>query len=116
MDAIARLAGGVAHDFNNLLTVIGGYAGMLEASRDPGITAAAAREISEATERAASLTRQLLSLSRRQLAQPALVDLNSAIRGLEPMLRRTLPESILLEYSLEPDLPPIEVDPRRSTR
>ena len=111
MDAIGRLAGGVAHDFNNLLTVIGGYAGMLEMSLEPGATAAAAHEITEATERAAALTRQLLSLSRRQLTQPVLVDLNAAIRGLEPVLRRTLPESILLELSLEPELPAIEVDP-----
>jgi len=111
MDAIGRLAGGVAHDFNNLLTVIGGYAGVLEMSLGPGAAADAAREITEATERAAALTRQLLSLSRRQLAQPVLVDLNAAIRGLEPVLRRTLPESILLELSLEPDLPAIEVDP-----
>ena len=111
MDAIGRLAGGVAHDFNNLLTVIGGYAGVLETSLAPGATADAAREISEATERAAALTRQLLLLSRRQLAQSAVVDLNAAIRGLEPILRRALPESIRLELALESDLPAIEIDP-----
>jgi two-component system cell cycle sensor histidine kinase/response regulator CckA len=111
MDAIGRLAGGVAHDFNNLLTVIGGYAGVLESVLPPGSEADAAHEISEATERAAALTRQLLLLSRRQLVQPGVVDLNAAIRGLEPMLRRTLPESIRLELSLDPELPAIDIDP-----
>ncbi len=111
MDAIGRLAGGVAHDFNNLLTVIGGYASVLEASLPAGAESAAAHEITEATDRAAALTRQLLLLSRRQIVQPGAIDLNAAIRGLEPMLRRTLPESIALELALEPDLPAIDVDP-----
>jgi len=111
MDAIGRLAGGVAHDFNNLLTVIGGYAGVLAASAATGAAAGAAREITDATERAAALTRQLLLLSRRQLAQSGAVDLNAAIRGLEPILRSTLPERIRLEFALEPELPAIEIDP-----
>ncbi len=111
MDAIGRLAGGVAHDFNNLLTVIGGYAGVLEASLAPGAAAGAAHEIADATERAAALTRQLLLLSRRQLAQPGAVDLNAAVRGLEPILRSILPERILLELALEPELPAVEIDP-----
>ena len=111
MDAIGRLAGGVAHDFNNLLTVIGGYAGVIAASPTREAATSAAHEISEATERAAALTRQLLLLSRRQLAQSGVVDLNAAILGLEPILRRTLPERILLEIALEPELPAIEIDP-----
>ncbi len=111
MDAIGRLAGGVAHDFNNLLTVIGGYAGVLEASLAPGAAGGAAQEIVDATERAAALTRQLLLLTRRQLAQPSVVDLNAAVRGLEPILRSILPERIALELALEPELPAVEIDP-----
>jgi PAS domain S-box-containing protein len=112
MEAIGRLAGGVAHDFNNLLTVIGGYAGVIEGAVARGTPAsAAAHEIQEATERAAGLTRQLLALSRRQLAQRRVVDLNAAIRGLEPVLRRALPESITLVLDLDEKLPPIELDP-----
>ncbi len=110
MDAIGRLAGGVAHDFNNLLTVIGGYASVLEGTLQ-GAAATAAHEISDATARAAALTNQLLLLSRRQLSQPSVVDLNAAIRGIEPILRRTLPERLELELSLDPDLPAIEIDP-----
>jgi PAS domain S-box-containing protein len=112
MEAIGRLAGGVAHDFNNLLTVIGGYAGLLDASAalDPTVREPA-REIMAAAERAAGLTRQLLALSRRQLAKSAIVDLNAAARALEPMLRRTLPESIELDLTLDPELPPVEADP-----
>jgi PAS domain S-box-containing protein len=111
MDAIGRLAGGVAHDFNNLLTVIGGYAEVLGASLPPGDQVSAVHEIIQATQRAAALTRQLLLLSRRQIAHSGAVDLNAAIRGLEPILRRTLPESIRLELELADDLPAIDIDP-----
>jgi len=112
MEAIGRLAGGVAHDFNNLLTVIGGYAGLLEQSgaADPSVREAA-DEITAAADRAAGLTRQLLALSRRQLATPKAVDVNALITGLEPMLRRTLPESIEIELSLDASLPAVEADP-----
>ncbi|MEX2205723.1 MAG: PAS domain S-box protein [Myxococcota bacterium] len=111
MDAIGRLAGGVAHDFNNLLTVIGGYAGVLEGSLGPGTAAAAAHEIVDATERAAGLTRQLLLLTRRQLAQPAVVDLNAAVRSLAPILRSILPERIALELALDSEAQAVEIDP-----
>ena len=111
MDAIGRLAGGVAHDFNNLLTVIGGYAGVLEQSLPSGSAASAAREIADATERAAALTRQLLLLTSRQLAQPGVVDLNAGVRGLEPILRSILPERIRLELDLEPDGLFVALDP-----
>ncbi|MFI5316198.1 MAG: PAS domain S-box protein [Myxococcota bacterium] len=112
MEAIGRLAGGVAHDFNNLLTVIGGYAGVLESSAalDPRAQEAA-QEIAAAAERAAGLTRQLLALSRRQLAKSQIVDLNAVLRGIEPVLRRALPESLELELVLDGDLPPVEADP-----
>jgi PAS domain S-box-containing protein len=111
MEAIGRLAGGVAHDFNNLLTVIGGYADVLASSTGDVHAREAAREIGAAADRAAGLTRQLLALSRRQLAKSRIVDLNEQIRGLEPVLRRTLPERIELELTLDPELPRVEADP-----
>jgi PAS domain S-box-containing protein len=111
MEAIGRLAGGVAHDFNNLLTVIGGYADVLDTSAADPHTQEAAREIGAAAERAAGLTRQLLALSRRQLAKSQVVDLNKQIRGLEPVLRRTLPENIELVLALDPELPCVQADP-----
>ena len=111
MEAIGRLAGGVAHDFNNLLTVIAGYAELLRAPESVADAALAAREIGAAAERAAGLTRQLLALSRRQLAKTVTVDLNEVIHGLEPVLRRTLPESIDIELVLDPALPLVQADP-----
>jgi hypothetical protein len=112
LESIGRVAGGVAHDFNNLLTVIAGYAELLEDPQPTGTdTVLAAREIGAAAERAAGLTRQLLALSRRQLAKPMTVDLNEVVRGLEPVLRRTLPESIQVELVLDPALPPVQADP-----
>jgi signal transduction histidine kinase len=82
MEAVGRLAGGVAHDFNNLLTAIIGYGQLSLATvavDDP--THTNIQEIIAAGERAASLTRQLLIFSRKQVLQPAIVDLNRIISG-----------------------------------
>jgi PAS domain S-box-containing protein len=97
MDAIGRLAGGVAHDFNNLLTAIGGYAELVGASLDAGD----ARQsyitgISQATDHAASLTRQLLTFSRSQELRLAVIDLSQVVANVEPMLNRLLGERIEL--------------------
>jgi PAS domain S-box-containing protein len=97
MDAIGRLAGGVAHDFNNLLTAIGGYAELVGATLEEGD----ARQqyisgISQATDHAASLTRQLLTFSRSQELRLAVVDLSQVVVNVEPMLRRLLGERIEL--------------------
>ena len=95
MEAVGLLAGGVAHDFNNLLTVIAGYA---EALLNDGGTAPAMKDdltqISRAAEQAATLTRQLLAFSRRQVLKPEVLDLNSSIAELEKMLRRLIGEDI----------------------
>ncbi len=97
MEAVGQLAGGVAHDFNNLLTVILSAASALR-ERLPRDHAGQedAREIIDAGERAAALTRQLLAFSRRQHIAPRLVDLGETAAGMERMLRRVLGEDVAL--------------------
>ena len=112
MEAVGRLAGGVAHDFNNLLTVILGYDDMLrEHVKDDHMAAEFTQEIRKAGERATSLTNQLLAFSRRQVAQPRVVDLNESVRGIEKMLGRIIGEDIQLRTSLAPGLLRVKVDP-----
>ena len=112
MEAVGRLAGGVAHDFNNLLTVILGYNEMLREhlEEDPVGTDYLA-EVLEASERASSLTNQLLAFSRRQVSVPRIVSLNDLVRNIERMLRRIIGEDLSLDISLDPSLPAVEVDP-----
>ncbi|MCC7074575.1 MAG: response regulator [Deltaproteobacteria bacterium] len=89
LESLARLAGGVAHDFNNLLTVMRGCATLLESEITPGTQAATdLRDLSEAVDRGAQLTRQLLSFSKRDVVQPALHDLHGAIEGMRGLLQR----------------------------
>ena len=114
MDAVGRLAGGIAHDFNNLLMVISGHSEGLLRDLDPdGASHEDAREISEAADRATSLTKQLLSFSRRQLVSPRRLVLNDVIRGVEGMLRRLLGEDIQLRTELDPDLGAVRGDPHQ---
>ncbi|MBI3750037.1 MAG: PAS domain S-box protein [Chloroflexi bacterium] len=97
MDAIGRLAGGVAHDFNNLLTAIGGYAEMVASTFDPSDPRQAhVTGIRQATEHAASLTRQLLTFSRGQELRPSVISLSQVVTTVEPMLRRLLGEHVEL--------------------
>jgi len=105
MEAIGQLAGGVAHDFNNILTVIHGHASLLLV--DQGISPNATRsaqQIAQAAERAAGLTRQLLTFSRRQVMQPKRLDLNQLVSNMTMMLGRILGEDITLQlkYWTEP--------------
>jgi two-component system cell cycle sensor histidine kinase/response regulator CckA len=102
MEAIGRLAGGVAHDFNNLLMVIHGYGSLLMTGQTPETAAEAAREIVQATERAARLTRQLLAFSRRQVMQAQWVDLNEIVSSVARMLERILGEDVRLQLNLNP--------------
>jgi PAS domain S-box-containing protein len=112
LESIGRLAGGVAHDFNNILTVIIGNAELLSISlgKDNPLQGRV-EEISKGGERAASLTRQLLAFSRRQMLQPQVLDLNSVIPNMDKMLRRLIGEDIDLETVLAPDLGSVEADP-----
>ena len=112
MEAVGRLAGGVAHDFNNILTVIMACSATLEhalASQEPLREDVAL--IQSAAERAAALTGQLLAFSRKQVVEPRSLDLNAVVSGLEPMLRRLIPENIDLSSTLAQDLGTIRSDP-----
>jgi PAS domain S-box-containing protein len=112
MESIGRLAGGVAHDFNNLLTVIVSTADLAAAGFQQGDPLVAdLREIRQAAERGAALTRQLLAFSRRQVFQPQVVQLNDTLTALEPMLRRLLGEDIRLVIVPGPALGNVRVDP-----
>jgi PAS domain S-box-containing protein len=111
MEAVGQLAGGVAHDFNNILTAVLGYADLLLARSGPGDPhRSALEEIKKGGERAAALTRQLLAFSRRTPTQLVSVDVNAAIRGLEPMLHRLLGERIEFRLDLENTLGPVRAD------
>ncbi len=113
MQAVGRLAGGVAHDFNNILTTILGYSDQLldGLQAAPGAAREAALEIRRASERAAALTRQLLSFSRKQLAAPRVLDLNAVVGDMEKMLRRTIGEDIRLSLRLQSGLGAVRADP-----
>jgi len=111
MDTIGRLAGGIAHDFNNLLTVIGGASSFAQALVPPDhpIQLELA-EIALATERAAVMTRHLLTSARKQSINPSVLDLNALLVALERMLRRLIAENIELHLDLEPALALARVD------
>jgi signal transduction histidine kinase len=111
MEGIGRLAGGVAHDFNNLLTAILGYAELMESQLEDEGLKSELREIRLAGERAASLTRQLLAFSRRQVLQPRTLDLNTVVSDVEKMLARLIGEDITLVTRLEPALGSVKADP-----
>jgi hypothetical protein len=112
LDAVGQLAGGVAHDFNNILVIINSYAELaLDSLRPEDPLRADLAQIKEAGERAASLTRQLLSFSSRQHRKPVIVSLNTVVAGLEQMLRRLLGEDLRLETRLAEDLGCVRTDP-----
>jgi len=112
MEAVGQLAGGVAHDFNNLLTAILGYCSLiLDEVPEGSPMRQDLIEIQSAGERAASLTRQLLAFSRRQMLQPQVVDINTLVRQLEKLLRRLISEDVELVTALASDLRPVRVDP-----
>lgn len=112
MDAVGRLAGGVSHDFNNMLSVILSYAGLILSdlkADDP--LRGDIQEIKKAGERAAELTRQLLTFSRQQVVLPKVVDLNQIIAGMEKMLGRLLGADVELTLLLATRLGKVKADP-----
>lgn len=114
MEAVGRLAGGVAHDFNNMLTAINGYAGFLLKSLAPDDERRGdVGEIIKAAEGAASLTRQLLAFSRRQIFQLRALDCNVVVRDTQKMLKRLIGENIDLALDLAKEETWIKADPGR---
>ncbi|MFN2640350.1 MAG: ATP-binding protein [Actinomycetota bacterium] len=121
LESLGHLAGGVAHDFNNILGIILGFAGLTKGDMDRHLSALPddARaslvrnldQIERAADRAATLTKQLLTFSRREAVTPRIVDLNAIIRDIEELLRRSVRETIELRFSLAPDLALIKADP-----
>jgi PAS domain S-box-containing protein len=112
MEAIGRLAGGIAHDFNNLLMVISGYSEFLleRLGPDPRLRGPA-QEISNATQRATSLTRQLLAFSRKQMLTPKVLDMNEVVAENLKMLTRMIGEDIDLVMVPGPALGAVRADP-----
>jgi nitrogen-specific signal transduction histidine kinase len=112
MEAVGRLAGGIAHDFNNLMTTIIGNAqlAMNEITKDHPLQEMLT-DIRQAGESAASLTRQLLAFSRKQVLSPEVLDLNRVLTDMDRMLKRLIREDIELETVLEPELGLIKGDP-----
>jgi CheY-like chemotaxis protein len=112
LESIGRLAGGIAHDFNNMLFVIHGYAELLledlaptnRDCLDPEGLLLSVNEISQAAERAARLTAQLLAFSHQQVISLSVLDPNAAIDGLEPMVRQLIGENIRLVVKLDHDI------------
>ena len=112
MDAIGQLASGVAHDFNNLLTIIQGYTQIILAQQPAGgMVREALAKVVSASQRAAQLTGQLLTFSRKQIAQPKPIELNQIVTNVAGMLRPLLGENIRLQWNPAAALPPIEGDP-----
>jgi PAS domain S-box-containing protein len=110
MEAIGQLAGGVAHDFNNILTVVQGHASLLLAANLGESALKSADQIFQAAERAAGLTRQLLTFSRRQVFQPKQLDLNKVVGNMTNMLGRLLGEDVALQLNYCQSSPLVEAD------
>jgi len=112
MQAVGELAGGVAHDFNNLLMIVKGHAEMLlERIADSSSARHNLEQIQGATERAATLTRQLLAFSRKQVLQPKVLDLNDVVAGMIKMFARVIGENIDLAFLPGSKLAPVKADP-----
>ncbi|MEI9941761.1 MAG: response regulator [Pseudomonadota bacterium] len=112
MEAVGRLAGGVAHDFNNLLTGIRGFTDILISGVREGDPAHGdLLEIQRATQRAATLTGQLLAFSRKQLVEPVVVDLNQLLAGAMRILERLIGEDVQVAFRPGANLRAVRVDP-----
>jgi PAS domain S-box-containing protein len=109
MEAIGKLTGGIAHDFNNLLMIIGGNAQTFERLLDPKLPRAI-EAIQTAAKRGESLTRQLLTFSRRQHLSPTVVDLNASIKNIRPMIESSLRGNIVYNEAIDPAVQPVKVD------
>jgi PAS domain S-box-containing protein len=109
MEAIGKLTGGIAHDFNNLLMIIGGNAQIFKRLLDPKLPQAI-EAIQTAAKRGESLTRQLLTFSRRQHLSPTVVDLNTGIKNMRTLIESSLRGNIVYKEQIHPDIWPVKVD------
>jgi two-component system cell cycle sensor histidine kinase/response regulator CckA len=112
MEAVGHLAGGIAHEFNNYLGIIMGYSDLLE---EEEVQSESLRlglaEIRDATQKASSLTRQLLAFSRKQFIEPSVLDLNASVWDAHKLLRRLIPATVDVIPVLHPDLGKVKADP-----
>jgi len=112
METVGQLAGGIAHDFNNLLMIINATADLaLMTLKNTDPIHRDLQDIRSAGERAASLTRQLLTFSRKQIVKPEVLDLGGMVAGLRGMLSRVVGERIALVVSASPDTGKVNADP-----
>jgi two-component system cell cycle sensor histidine kinase/response regulator CckA len=111
MEAVGQLAGGIAHEFNNFLGIIMGYSHLLDEQATANETLSrSVADIKAATEHAASLTRQLLAFSRRQVLQPKVLDINQSVAEMDQLLRRLIGANIELVTVLRPEVGAVRVD------
>ena len=114
LESVGQLTGGIAHDFNNLLTVIQGNLQVLDElppDADDAYRKQLVAAASRASRRGAELTAKLLAFSRRQVLQPAQVDVGTMLQSLSDMLRRTLDQRIRIEVDMADPCPPVLADP-----
>jgi PAS domain S-box-containing protein len=112
MEAVGRLAGGIAHDFNNVLTIILGNTELAleQLSPDSSALKELFHDITDAGQRAAALTGQLLAFSRKQVLEQKIINLNSLVANLDKMLRRLIGEDMCLATRLDPELGLVKAD------
>lgn len=112
MEAMGRISGGIAHDFNNIMTSVIGFSTLaLMALKKDDPLRKNVEEIKKSGERAASLTRQLLAFSRKQVLQPRVLDLNKVLIGIDKMLRQLIGEDVVLKRILKTDLRRVKGNP-----
>jgi two-component system cell cycle sensor histidine kinase/response regulator CckA len=112
MEAVGRLAGGIAHDFNNILSVILSHSEMIISDLRPADPLLDdVKEIHQAGERAADLTRQLLLFSRQQVVESKVLDLSDILSGIEKMLQRLVGEDVVVTTVTRPGIGSVRVDP-----
>jgi PAS domain S-box-containing protein len=111
MESVGRLAGGIAHEANNQMTVILGSAEFLGRSLDSEAARGDLEHVRRAARRTAAITQQLLAFSRRQMLQPQVLDLNTVVSTLEPILQRALGEISQVRLRLAEDLHAVRADP-----
>ena len=112
MQAMGQLAGGIAHDFNNILSVIRNYAVFVRDEFSPNNPAREdVEEIVQASDRARDLVRQLLTFSRKDMANPQVLDLNDVVTDAQRLFRRTIRENVSLSVELAPGHPSTKIDP-----